>query len=198
MIDGADNLFETIGGISTKVGFASQASSQAMHEIERTTETVKGLSDQVAKIGEVSTLINGIALQTNLLALNATIEAARAGEAGKGFSVVAQEVKNLADQTRHATGTIKNQIVSVRAATHNAVDAIAMVKETIRSIHELSGAASVDILEQEAFVRDMAQSLKTVSASGQLISNGMGTIVTATRSACEITEQIRQASQNYR
>ncbi|MCJ2103245.1 methyl-accepting chemotaxis protein, partial [Methylobacterium sp. E-046] len=64
---------------------------------------VEVLSGQAPQVGEVVSMIQGIAGQTNLLALNATIEAARAGAAGKGFAVVASEVKALAEQTAKAT-----------------------------------------------------------------------------------------------
>ena len=86
-------------------------------------------------VGEIVGLINDIASQTNLLALNATIEAARAGEAGKGFAVVASEVKQLANQTSHATDEIRAQIETMQKMTGGAVSAINTITQTI-SAHQ--------------------------------------------------------------
>jgi Methyl-accepting chemotaxis protein len=80
--ESAGELSDSIAEIGRQVHQSSSISSAANEEARHTNEIVKGLADSSAKIGEVISLINGIASQTNLLALNATIEAARAGEAG--------------------------------------------------------------------------------------------------------------------
>ncbi|WP_421911621.1 methyl-accepting chemotaxis protein [Marinobacter sp.] len=74
-------------------------------------ETVAGLSDSASKIGKILEMVQGFSDQTNLLALNAAIEAARAGEAGRGFSVVADEVRQLAQKIALATDEVR-QIIS--------------------------------------------------------------------------------------
>ncbi|MGX6600988.1 methyl-accepting chemotaxis protein [Micromonosporaceae bacterium Da 78-11] len=96
--------------ISQNASEAAMVASQAVVITQATAETMNKLGDSSAEIGNVVKTITSIAEQTNLLALNATIEAARAGEAGKGFAVVATEVKDLAQETAHATEDISRRV----------------------------------------------------------------------------------------
>lgn len=76
---------------------------------------INSLKDHAQEVGSIITTIRGIADQTNLLALNAAIEAARAGEQGRDFSVVAEEVKKLADQSEQASGEIIRLIETMQS-----------------------------------------------------------------------------------
>ncbi|MEA1050170.1 PAS domain-containing methyl-accepting chemotaxis protein [Lamprobacter modestohalophilus] len=101
-------------------------SSQVTHQV----------ADDAKRIGAALDLIQEITEQTHLLALNATIEAARAGEAGRGFSVVAEEVRVLADRTSAATAEIKTITHSLQEGTGRAV--AAMDESSERAAHSLT------------------------------------------------------------
>lgn len=87
-------------------------------------ETIQQLSQLAEEIGNISSVVGGIADQTHLLALNAAIEAARAGEEGRGFVVVAQEVKSLADSSGQAVDEIRHLIEQVQQGVSQAVQYI--------------------------------------------------------------------------
>lgn len=95
------------------------------NEVESATDVIKTLIIHSENIGEVLSVIQGIADQTNLLALNAAIEAARAGESGRGFAVVADEVRSLAFRTQEAT----KEILTITAGLQTDAEAATKVME---------------------------------------------------------------------
>jgi methyl-accepting chemotaxis protein len=117
----------------------------AVSEAERGLDTVGSLKTASDQIRRAIELINSVASQTRLLALNATIEAARAGKAGRGFSVVADEVKNLANETSESSEQINGQVTRVQEATADAVAVLDAVTGSIREMGNLVNGITIAI-----------------------------------------------------
>jgi len=107
-----------------------------MSDIEEATKKVKtsinDLQTLSSSIGNITSMITNIAEQTNMLALNATIEAARAGEHGRGFSVVADQVRKLAEESASAAKSIENMILDVKIKTKISVENIIITEKRVK------------------------------------------------------------------
>ena len=189
-----EELASSIREIAHQVERSQSVSVRARTEAAGTTSHVQELSEKVSKIGDIITLINDIASQTNLLALNATIEAARAGDAGKGFSVVAGEVKNLANQTARATSEIASQIQAIQKGTSSAVQAINGIAAVIAEMGEISAAVSAAVQQQTAATGEIARNIEQASAGTSDVSVNIVCVEKAVRETGTAAEQINTAS----
>lgn len=97
---------------------------------------ISALSEQAAQIGNISRLVGELAGETNMLALNAAVEAARAGEHGKGFSVVASEIRKLADQSKQSAEKSNQIVTDIQKATNTIVMAAETSSKTSREVGE--------------------------------------------------------------
>jgi len=117
----ADNAAASSTEGQEAVSTAVEGMSQLKDQVRSIAEAMLELGENSQKIGGIIDIIDEISDQTNLLSLNAAIEAAGAGEAGKRFSVVANEVRRLADRTADATNQVKVLIVQIQQATNSTI-----------------------------------------------------------------------------
>jgi methyl-accepting chemotaxis protein len=165
-----EELVASVGEIGRQTERSSEVAARAAARAGETDRQIQGLAAAAQKVGDVVKLITDIANQTNLLALNATIEAARAGEAGKGFAVVASEVKNLANQTAHATEEIAQQVATIQTETKTAVTAIQGISGIVGEINQISAAIAAAIEQQGSATREIARNVEGASSGTQSVS----------------------------
>jgi methyl-accepting chemotaxis protein len=186
----AEQLSGSVREISRQVEQSSRIAEKAAGEARQTNAQVSELSEGARKIGAIVDLINDIARQTNLLALNATIEAARAGEAGKGFSVVAQEVKALADQTSRATAEIAAQIGTVQTSTQHAAHTILAIGDTIEEMNQISAAISSAVTEQGAATEEIARNVHEASKGTTEVTTNISSVNQAAEGSSAAAQQV--------
>ncbi|MGB8324868.1 MAG: methyl-accepting chemotaxis protein [Candidatus Acidiferrum sp.] len=141
-------------------------------------------------------VITAIAQKTDLLALNATVEAARAGEVGAGFAVVANEVKELAQQTAIATEDISRKIETIQADAKSAVTAIASISEVIGHVNDISGTIATAVEEQSSTTSEMSRNLsEAAKGSGDAAQNIHGVAQAAQSTSQGATDSQNAAKQ---
>lgn len=148
------DFFETVDASAHNAMNEAVAGNEVIHKnmaqiksiqsvCDDSAENVRNLSVHTQEIGNFVRIITGISETTHLLALNASIEAARAGEHGRGFSVVANEVKKLADDSKKAAHHISNVVKSIQAETFQAFQTMQQSSLEVSTGMELMSEASI-------------------------------------------------------
>jgi len=177
--------------------------SEAMARIDsavlQTSDKMRLLGARSSEISEIIDLINDIAAQTNLLALNAAIEAAHAGEAGLGFSVVAEEIRKLAERSARATKDVASLIKSIQNETTEALSAMEAGMKEVKGGSSLASQASRALQDISAAVRQSSELIEEISAASdeqaRVTSNLAGAMQTISSITLETSAGAHETAQ---
>lgn len=181
----------------------SDASYQNSHAMEKVSSTVEKLSDKTNNILEIISKINDITNQTNLLALNASIEAARAGEAGKGFSVVANEIRKLAEQSQEAAQDIKTIISGVNESIKESLDISEGAKETFsKELDEVAKTIKAFVTLKSSMekvsssIEKALKSIEVMTEDKNQLVEAIGSIAAVSQQNTAVTQEVNAVIQD--
>lgn len=189
---------KSVADTAVKVSLVAQGGVKSVDEniramntikehVDKIAENIVRLSEQSQAIGEINGAINDIAEQSNLLAVNAAIEAAKSGEEGRGFTVVAEEIRNLADQSKQATVKVQKILSEIQKSMNASVMAAEQGTKSVDAGILQANAAGQAIQSLAQSVEFASQSAVQIAASGQQQLAGMDQVASA-------MENIKQAS----
>jgi methyl-accepting chemotaxis protein len=177
------------------IQLAMQALTSTSDIVEQSSQQLAQLQKDSQKIDSVLEIINGLADQTNLLALNAAIEAARAGDAGRGFSVVADEVRSLAERTVSATGEITKTVRAIQKQTDCVITTMEQSQSSIDNVKKQSDDAQNAVKQIEKQTRQASLTSNDIYDSIAEVARTTSEMATSMDSIAHVIEDNKDASQ---
>ncbi|MGG1688693.1 methyl-accepting chemotaxis protein [Heyndrickxia ginsengihumi] len=179
-----------------------QINKQNEIEVAKVSDSTQLLEESSARIGNITKVIHGIAEQTNLLALNASIEAARAGEAGRGFSVVAEEIRKLAEQSSHSVEQIHGIIREAQQFTKNNSESVKAIQSVTKEQNEYiveTKEAFMQVIDRVsdiiAFIRNIAEDMQEMNMSKDKVTSFVHNVSASGEEVSASIEEVAATSQ---
>ena len=196
-----------IGGLAVETGESIKQGVESVSELTGTAQSTTEITTHVVEaigvletktrsIGQIIGVINGIAEQTNLLSLNASIEAARAGEAGRGFSVVAEEIRKLADQSLGSAKQISKIVDEIIANMGEVVKVAKKAEDIVKLQEESVGNTTHSFNEMDGQVQTLVESLEGIKAGVNNMEEARAATLGAIESISAISAETSACSTN--
>jgi methyl-accepting chemotaxis protein len=200
----ADNANQVVKMAEASLGSAESGQQAvmntltAMEEIKSRAQSsaskILALGERSQQIGQVLSIINNIADQTKILALNAAIEAARAGEAGKGFSVVAIEIRKLAESVVDSTGEISTIMTEIQSAANDLVLSTEQELKQVQEGVDLAGVTGDSLDQILEMIEQTTVAAKEISAGTQQQRSATEQVVKAMKEVAAVAQQTAAGS----
>lgn len=180
---------------SAATDHAIEGMDELKHQVQSIAEGMLQLGENSQKIGGIIDIIDEISDQTNLLALNAAIEAAGAGEAGKRFSIVANEVKRLAERTADATSQIKTLIEQIQKATNATIMLTEDGTKDVDKASNLVANVANELARITQMVHDTASAASEIKMSTQQQTTACEQMAETIAEVRDVATQVATGSQ---
>ena len=170
----------------------------AKEELLKTVHVVKQSHQDIEQIVEEINIISDIAMQTNILALNASVEASRAGDAGRGFSVVAAEVRKLAERSQEASDSITNSATSVMESSVEIKERVEKLVPNIEQTEEYVREITTAGVEQHNGAMLINNSIQEINVSTQENAAAASDYSEAAHKLTQQAEELREAIKKFK
>ncbi|NEO26826.1 MAG: methyl-accepting chemotaxis protein [Kamptonema sp. SIO4C4] len=208
----AKRALELADGGTQAVGETLDGMNALKEKVGAIAEQILRLSEQTNQIGTISQLVADLANQTNMLALNAAVEAVRAGEHGQGFSVVATEIRKLADRSKQSTQKINDLVADIQHSINSTVmvtdegtktvengveitqktaDAFEGVAEAVNNVVLSNQQISLNIKQQASAIQQVVEAMNTINQGAKESANGITQTKLGTQKLNEATQFLK-------
>jgi methyl-accepting chemotaxis protein len=201
MLESVDHIAKEMDKVETLSASLVSKSEAGIQRMDETEQVVTDISNRIQGIHELVDMINSIAENTNMLAMNAAIEAAHAGDTGKGFSVVADEIRKLADESKKNAESITKSLTDIIDRTESAANLTQETRASFSdidvSVHE-TGTAFTGIRDHAQHVSTEASSIKqyvdTMKEHNAMVIESSSKLVTVSGNLKDTGSQIQRLS----